>query len=58
MSILGMDVSYYQGNIDWLRIKNSRVKFAILKIGYTGYGIKKKKILDRCLKYIIKMQKQ
>ena len=29
----GIDVSHYQGNIDWNAVKNSGVNFAILKIG-------------------------
>ncbi len=30
----GIDVSQYQGNIDWNAVKNSNVDFAILRIGY------------------------
>lgn len=30
----GIDVSQYQGNIDWNSVKNSGVEFAILRIGY------------------------
>ena len=30
----GIDVSQYQGNIDWNSVKNSGVNFAILRIGY------------------------
>lgn len=46
MATLGIDVSYYQGNIDWLSIKNSGVKFAILRLGYTGYAASKTKAID------------
>lgn len=46
MAILGIDVSYYQGNIDWMRVKNSGVKFAILRLGYTGYASAKNKAVD------------
>lgn len=46
MAVLGIDVNYYHGNIDWVRIKNSGVKFAILRLGYTGYRNVKKKVLD------------
>ena len=30
----GIDVSQYQGNIDWNSVRNSGVNFAILRIGY------------------------
>ena len=30
----GIDVSVYQGNIDWQAVKNSEVEFAILRVGY------------------------
>ena len=30
----GIDVSQYQGNIDWNAVRNSGVNFAILRIGY------------------------
>lgn len=46
MATLGVDVSYYQGNIDWVSLKNSGVKFAILRIGYTGYATSKTKAID------------
>ncbi len=34
----GIDVSYYQYNIDWNKVKNAGVKFVIIRIGYRGYG--------------------
>ena len=33
----GVDVSAFQGNIDWVRVKNSGIRFAILRVGYRGY---------------------
>ena len=33
MSINGIDVSEFQGKIDWAKVKNSGVEFAILKLG-------------------------
>lgn len=33
MAIKGIDVSEFQGNIDWARVKNDGVEFAILKLG-------------------------
>ena len=37
-STVGVDVSRYQGNIDWAQVKASGVDFAILRLGYRGYG--------------------
>lgn len=34
----GVDVSYYQGNIDWEKVKAAGYDFAFLRIGYRGYG--------------------
>jgi len=34
----GVDVSAYQGNIDWKKVKNSGIEFAIIRLGYRGYG--------------------
>ncbi len=35
--IHGIDVSKYQGNIDWQRVKADGVGFAFLRAGYRGY---------------------
>lgn len=34
----GVDVSHHQGYIDWSAVKNQGYDFAILRIGYRGYG--------------------
>ena len=34
----GVDVSAYQGNIDWEKVKASGIDFAIVRLGYRGYG--------------------
>ena len=34
----GIDVSKYQGNINWSGVKQSNVDFAMVRIGYRGYG--------------------
>ena len=34
---LGIDVSKYQGKIDWSKVKESNVKFAMIRCGYRGY---------------------
>ncbi len=33
----GVDVSAFQGNIDWQKVKNSGIRFAMLRLGYRGY---------------------
>ena len=33
---LGVDVSEYQRNIDWVAVKNAGIDFAILRVGYRG----------------------
>lgn len=33
----GIDVSYYQGDIDWNAVKSSGIEFAIIRAGYRGY---------------------
>ena len=34
----GIDVSKYQSSIDWDKVKTAGVEFAIIRIGYRGYG--------------------
>lgn len=34
----GIDVSEYSGNIDWERVKNSGIDFAMIRVGGRGYG--------------------
>lgn len=34
----GIDVSNYQGIVDWDKVKASGIDFAIIRIGYRGYG--------------------
>ena len=37
-SYFGIDVSSYQGDIDWDAVRSDGVEFAILRIGLRGYG--------------------
>ena len=37
-TIPGIDVSYHQGKIDWEQVAASGVKFAMIRVGYRGYG--------------------
>ncbi len=34
----GIDVSAYQGSIDWEKVAASGIEFAIIRLGYRGYG--------------------
>ena len=34
MSTQGLDVSEFQGEIDWERVKNAGYRFAMLRAGY------------------------
>ena len=34
----GVDVSSFQGEIDWKKVKNSGIRFAMVRLGYRGYG--------------------
>lgn len=38
ISLFGIDVSSYQGNIDWQKVKEQDVDYAIIRLGYRGYG--------------------
>lgn len=44
--VLGIDVSKHQGKIDWAKVKNASVKFAMIRVGYRGYGKSGKISLD------------
>lgn len=35
---IGIDVSRYQSSIDWAAVKGAGVDFAMLRLGYRGYG--------------------
>jgi len=37
-SYKGVDVSAFQGDIDWQKVKASGIDFAIIRLGYRGYG--------------------
>ena len=42
----GIDVCYFQGNIDWAKVKAEGFSFAILRVGYRGYGSAGTLVLD------------
>ena len=39
-SYAGVDVSAFQGDIDWQKVKDSGIAFAMLRLGYRGWGKK------------------
>lgn len=45
---LGVDVSTFQGEINWKKVKNTGIDFAILRLGFRGYGSKGNIVLDDC----------
>lgn len=45
-SKVGIDVSKYQKNVDWPEVKASGVDFAIIRIGFRGYGEEGKIVED------------
>ena len=46
-TIPGIDVSYYQGQIDWEKVKASGIEFAMIRLGYRGYGQEGKLMEDK-----------
>lgn len=46
----GIDVSKYQSNIDWNKVKKAGVNFVIIRIGYRGYGASGTLVQGPCLK--------
>lgn len=47
ISRLGVDVSYYQGDIDWEKVRADGVEFAFIRLGFRGYGKEGEVCLDR-----------
>lgn len=45
-SIVGIDVSYHQGDIDWEQVRASGVRFVMMRVGYRGYGESGKLVED------------
>ena len=44
--VWGIDVSYYQYDIDWDEVKDDGIDFAIIRVGYRGYGSAGTLVLD------------
>lgn len=51
-SLIGIDVSYYQGDIDWERVKASGVEYAMLRIGLRGYETGEMRVDTKFHEYI------
>ena len=45
-TMLGIDVSSFQGEIDWEKVKNAGVEFAIIRLGF-GYTVNMELVLDK-----------
>ena len=45
-SYAGVDVSAFQGDIDWPKVKASGIDFAIIRLGYRGYGMAGRMVED------------
>lgn len=45
-SRIGIDVSAWQGEIDWMAVANSGIEFVIIRVGYRGYGAEGKLVQD------------
>lgn len=43
---VGIDVSNFQGNINWKKVKDAGIQFVIIRLGYRGYGKSGGIILD------------
>lgn len=50
-SVFGIDVSKYQGEIDWELVRESGVKFAMLRVASRGYGSGQLLLDDNFVKY-------
>lgn len=44
----GVDVSSFQGNIDWKLVKESGISFAMIRLGFRGYGTSGTINIDKC----------
>lgn len=46
VSRIGIDVSYFQDNIDWSKVKNAGIDFVMLRMGFRGYSEEGKLVVD------------
>lgn len=45
-ALAGVDVSTYNGDIDWAAVKADGISFAMIRLGFRGYGESGKLVLD------------
>ena len=45
-AVYGIDVSEYQGDIDWQQVYDSGVRFALIRVGGRGYGSSGETFID------------
>ncbi len=45
-SLVGIDVSRHQGSIDWQKVRQAGIDFAIIRVGFRGYGEKGQLSID------------
>ena len=50
ISTIGIDVSEYQPSVDWQQVKNAGIDFAIIRVGYRGYGEEGRLVEDAMFK--------
>ena len=50
----GIDVSKFQGEIDWNKVKTDGVEYAFIRMGYRGYGSSGKMVTDETFEDNIK----
>ena len=53
-AVQGVDVSRYQGDIDWTKVKDSGMSFAMIRLGYRGYDSGKIDIDEKFNQNILK----
>lgn len=51
-SLLGIDVSIHQNEIDWEQVKAAGIDFAMIRLGYRGYGSGEAQIDENFLKNV------
>lgn len=51
-SLLGVDVSVHQDNIDWEKVRNAGIDFAIVRLGFRGYGTGEAQLDDNYIENI------
>ena len=54
----GIDVSAFQGKIDWDQVSDSGIRFAMIRLGYRGYGKKGTLVEDEFAKENLKNAKE